>query len=167
MISQYHYYLEHRFGLRSRPSIDRLMSRSVSSPTSAGLLDLVGCVASITCAVHCVALPLLLAAYPILPLHGLRSPWTEWGFVFVSLVVGASSFGPAAVSREGRMPLVLFFAGGATLLAVRTLVPEHATQLERIGLVFGAMLLAAAHLLNRARASRRCACAACDTTESS
>lgn len=143
------------------------MSHSVSTPAPSGRLDLVGCVASITCAVHCIALPLLLSAYPVLPLHGLRSPWTEWGFVLVSLIVGASSFGPAAATREGRVPLVLFLAGGATLLVVRTLVPAHATQLERVGLVFGALLLATAHLVNRARASQRCACAVCDTTESS
>jgi hypothetical protein len=142
------------------------MSRSVSSPAAGGLLDVLGCVASITCAVHCIALPLLLAAYPVLPLHGLRSPWTEWGFVLLSLLVGASSFGPSA-SREGRAPLALFLAGGATLLAVRTLVPPHATHLERAGLVAGAVLLASAHLLNRARASQRCGCAACDTTEPS
>jgi hypothetical protein len=143
------------------------MSRSASSPAPSGLLDVVGCVASITCAVHCVALPLLLAAYPVLPLHGLRSPWTEWGFVLVSLIVGASSFGPTAASREGRAPLVLFLAGGATLLVVRTLVPAHATQLERAGLLAGAVLLSSAHLLNRARASQRCACAACDANDAS
>jgi hypothetical protein len=87
--------------------------------------------------------------------------------VLISLILGASSFGPTAASREGRAPLALFLAGGATLLAVRTLVPEHATQLERVGLVLGAALLASAHLLNRARASQRCACAACDATETS
>jgi len=144
------------------------MSRSVSSPAPSGLLDVVGCVASVACAVHCIALPLLLVAYPMLPLRGLRNPWAEWGFVLVSLIVGVSSFGPTAASREGRAPLVLFLAGGATLVAVRTLVPEHATQLERLGLVLGAVLLASAHLVNRARANQqRCACAACDATESS
>jgi hypothetical protein len=143
------------------------MSRSLSTPAPSGLLDVIGCVASITCAVHCVALPLLLTAYPVLPLHGLRGPWAEWGFVVVSVVVGASSFGPAAGSREGRAPLVLFLAGGATLLVVRTLVPAHATQLERVGLALGAMLIALAHLVNRARTSRRCACAVCDSNESS
>jgi hypothetical protein len=143
------------------------MSRSASSPTASGLLDLVGCVASIACAVHCIALPVLLVAYPVLPLRGLRSPWTEWGFVLVSLIVGASSFGPTAASREGHAPLGLFLAGGGTLLAVRTFVPEHAAHLERGGLVLGAVLLASAHLLNRARAGQRCACAACEKNDAS
>jgi hypothetical protein len=141
------------------------MSRSTSSAPS-GLIDVVGCVASVACALHCIALPLLLVAYPMLPLTALRTPWAEWGFVLLSLVLGASSFGPTAASREGYAPFALFLAGGATLVAVRTLVPEHATQLERVGLVLGAALLASAHLLNRARASQRCACAACDPTES-
>lgn len=140
------------------------MSRSLSSPTPSGLLDVAGCVASIACAVHCIALPLLLAAYPVLPLRGLRSPWTEWGFVVVSLIVGVSSFGPTAASREGHAPLGLFLAGGATLLAVRTLVPERATQLERVGLLLAAVLLASAHLVNHARARRRCACPVCEAT---
>jgi hypothetical protein len=142
------------------------MSRSASSRPS-GLLDLVGCVASVACAVHCIVLPLLLAAYPVLPLRGLRSPWTEWGFVILSLIVGASSFGRTAASREGHAPLGLFLAGALTLLVVRTLVPEQATQLERVGLLLGAVLLASAHLLNRARAGQRCACAACDVNEAS
>ena len=148
------------------PSVP-LMPRSVSSPTPSGWLDIVGCVASITCALHCIALPLLLAAYPVLPLKGLRSPWTEWGFVLLSLIVGASSFGPAAASREGRAPLALFLVGGATLLVVRTLVPADATLQERIGLLLGAVLLSSAHLLNRARASQRCACAVCEVNDSS
>jgi hypothetical protein len=143
------------------------MSRPPSSTTPSGLLDVVGCVASVACAIHCIALPFLLAAYPVLPLRGLRSSWTEWGFVLVSLVVGASSFGPTAASRDGHAPLGLFLAGGATLLVVRTLVPEHATQLERVGLLLGAVLLASAHLVNRARVSRRCACVACEGNDPS
>jgi hypothetical protein len=60
------------------------------------------------------------------------------------------------------VPLALFLAGGAILLAVRTLVPEHATLLEHIGLLVGAVLLVSAHLLNRARARHHCACAVCE-----
>jgi hypothetical protein len=85
--------------------------------------------------------------------------------VTLSLIVGASSFGPT-VSREGRAPLALFLAGGITLLAVRTLVPEAATRLERIGLSSGAVLLVSAHLLNRARARHRCACVVCEPGDS-
>jgi len=140
------------------------MSRSASSPAApSGLLDVVGCVASVACALHCIALPVLLVAYPVLPLRGLMSPWAEWAFVVLSLIVGACTFGPFAVPREGRAPLALFLAGGATLLAVRTLVPEPGTQLERIGLLIGAVLLVSAHLLNRARARHRCACVVCES----
>jgi hypothetical protein len=130
------------------------------------LLDVVGCIASIACAVHCIALPVLLVAYPVLPLRALHEPWAEWAFVLLSLILGVWSFGPTTASREGRAPLALFLAGGATLLAVRTLVPEHAPQLERIGLVTGAMLLVSAHLVNRARVRHRCACAVCEPNDS-
>jgi hypothetical protein len=111
-------------------------------------------------------LPVLLVAYPALSLRALREPWTEWAFVLLSLVFGVSSFLPAAVSREGRAPLALFLAGGAMLLAVRTLVPEHAPHLERIGLLTGAVLLVSAHLMNRARVRHRCACVVCEPNES-
>lgn len=142
------------------------MSRSASSPAPSGLLDLVGCVASIACAVHCIALPVLMVAYPLLPLRGLLGPWAESVFVALSLILGASSFGKPAASREGSGPLALFLAGGATLLAVRTLVPVAATNLERVGLLSGAVLLVSAHLLNRARMRHRCACLVCEADES-
>jgi hypothetical protein len=142
------------------------MSRPASSRTPHGLLDIFGCAASVACALHCVALPVLFATYPLLPLGGLRRPWVEWAFVLISLVVGVCTFGPTAESRHGRAPIALFLAGGATLIAVRTLVPEYAPNLERFGLLFGAVLLTSAHLVNRARASQRCACAACEASES-
>jgi hypothetical protein len=130
------------------------------------LLDVCGCVASVACALHCTALPLLLAVSPVLALRGLRSAWAEWTFVLLSLILGMWSFGPRAASREGHTPLALFLAGGGTLIAVRTLVPQHATHLERLGLLVGAALLASAHLVNRARARRRCACVVCDAHDS-
>jgi hypothetical protein len=142
------------------------MSDSTSSPAPSGFLDVAGCVASVACALHCIALPVLLVTYPALPLRVLREPWTEWAFVLLSLVLGVSSFGPAAASREGRAPLALFLAGAATLLAVRTLVAQHAPHLERIGLVTGGVLLVSAHLMNRARVRHRCACVLCEADKS-
>jgi hypothetical protein len=143
-----------------------MLSGATSSPASSGLLDVAGCVASIACALHCIALPVLLVAYPALPLQALHSPWAEWTFVVLSLIFGVSSFGPSAASREGLAPLALFLAGAATLLAVRTLVPEHAPHLERIGLLTGAVLLVSAHLMNRVRVRHRCACVVCEANES-
>jgi hypothetical protein len=142
------------------------MPRSASSSAPSGLLDVVGSVASVACALHCIALPVLLVAFPMLPLRALLDPWAEWAFVVFSLIVGVSSLGPWAASREGRAPLALFLMGGATLLAVRTFVPEGAIHLERIGLLIGAALLVSAHLLNRARARHGCACAMCEAEQS-
>jgi hypothetical protein len=167
MITQYHY--PTRFIALDTPSSAlnySFMPDRVASPTPSGLLDIAGSVASIACAAHCIALPVLLVAFPALPLRALREPWAEWTFVLLSLIFGVVSFGPTAASREGRTPLALFLAGGATLLAVRTLVPEHAQRMERIGLVIGAVMLVSAHLVNRARMRHRCTCAMCERNDS-
>jgi CDP-diglyceride synthetase len=142
------------------------MPASTRLPAPSGLLDIAGCAASVACALHCIALPVFLISYPALPLRALRAPWAEWTFVLLSLVLGLWSFGPSAASREGRAPLALFLAGGATLLTVRTLAPEHAPNVERLGLLTGAVLLVSAHLLNHARLRHRCGCAVCEPNES-
>jgi hypothetical protein len=102
--------------------------------------------ATVACLVHCLALPLLIAAIPVLatvmPLPG------NFHVVALLLAVPATAGALFAGYRRHRLarPLV---AGtlGLTLLAVAALA-WHATPLEVPMTVVGSLLIAAAHLAN-------------------
>lgn len=116
--------------------------------------DTLGVLAASVCALHCVALPVLLSAAPLLPLSSLLDPWVEWALVGTSLLIGAVSFRDGVRSTIHRAPLALFLAGMSVLLMVRVLVDEDAPVIERVGLVAGASLIASAHVLRARRAAR-------------
>ena len=120
-----------------------------SRPTA----DTLGIVAAAACAVHCLALPLVVASTPLLFLGELLAPWVEWAFVAVSLVIGLVSFRDSLQPGRSRQPLWLFVAGLTLLLLVRVVVGEEYPWLERSGLLAAACLIIAAHV-QHARAHR-------------
>lgn len=111
-------------------------------------LDLLGVAAAAACAVHCVALPILLVLAPAL--GAVRDGTVEWTLFALSVAIGIASLAVAwrRAHRDAR-PLALL-AFGLLLLGVgRPLVPEP-EWLEALVTVSGAGAVAAAHLLNRA-----------------
>lgn len=128
-----------------------------SAPVTRSTADTVGVVAAAACAIHCLALSLVVASTPLLFLNGLLAPWVAWAFVAVSMAVGLISLRDSVRPGRPRRPLLLFVAGLTVLLLVRTVVGESSAWLERGGLVLAATLSIAAHV-QRARGQRhRCA----------
>jgi MerC mercury resistance protein len=130
-----------------------------------GRLDRLGAAASLVCAVHCAAMPLLVGLLPFVGLSFLVKEQTEWALIGLSLGIGSLSL-PPSYARKHRQwrPLLLFAFGAILILAVR-LSEEEGSRLETPAMVIGALSIACAHLVNR-RLCRSCAAChpACERT---
>lgn len=108
--------------------------------------------ASLVCLVHCLALPLLLAALPALAaLVAIPETFHVW---VLAVAVPMSGFALLLGIRDHRSRLPLFIGSvGLGLLAVGALVLLGG-RLETPVTVVGSLALAAAHLLNWQRRHR-------------
>lgn len=115
-------------------------------------LSTLGIAASVVCAVHCAALPLL-AAFAAVDGHW-HNPWLEGGLVGLAAVIGYLTLG-SGYRRHGRpAPLVLLTAGLAVLVGGHWFVPHEAAAPVSVA---GAALLVAAQWLNRTCPAPCCA----------
>jgi hypothetical protein len=131
----------------------------VPAPHTPGRLDLAGLALSGACALHCLALPVLLGAAPgaLGALGVLQGEHVEWAFVGASLLLGAWALGARGVRRHGRWrPVALFAVGFLALLAGRMAEDAGVQAVAIGGTVLGALLVGAAHLDNRAQLRRGC-----------
>ncbi|MEG3085422.1 MerC domain-containing protein [Sphingomonas sp. PB2P12] len=115
-------------------------------------LDRAPLVGSAACMVHCLALPLLLAAAPVSIFFFIPESFHHWVIAFAApAAVIALSSGRA---RHRTVFPVAFGCVGLTLLLLGAFVfPEG--QVETIAVVFGGVSLATAHILNW-RSRRAC-----------
>lgn len=114
-------------------------------------LDTAGIAASLLCAVHCAALPVLAAALPM----RLASPAVEWGLLAVSAAIGAGAVVPGyRRHRNGAVPALL--ASGLILALTGRLLEAQGAAAGVLALVAGGLTVAAAHAFNH-RACHHCA----------
>jgi hypothetical protein len=121
-------------------------------------LDRLGAAASLACAAHCAAMPLMAGLLPLVGLGFLASEQAEWLLIGLSLGIGILSL-TASYTRKHRQwrPLLLFGFGGSLIVFVRFSL-EGGSRLEAPAVVIGALLIAIAHLINH----RLCrSCSAC------
>jgi MerC mercury resistance protein len=124
--------------------------------TEGDCLDRIGAAASLACAIHCAAMPMIVGLLPLVGLSFLASEKAEWSLVGLSLCVGICSLLPSYTRKHRHWrPLLIFALGAGLIIAVRLLV-EEGSRLEKPAVVAGALLIACAHLINRARC-RSCA----------
>jgi hypothetical protein len=112
------------------------------------LADYAGIAASALCLVHCLAMPLLLAAFPLLGLgedhHALHDALLLGVTVPVLLALV-----PGYLRHRDPVALSLGLAGlGAFLLAVFVLGPRLGEMAETVAAVLSSALLLGAHLRN-------------------
>ena len=123
-----------------------------------GRIDVLGAAASMICAVHCMALPLLLAILPTIGLGVLLNESLEKGFVVASVLIAGLSL-VWGLRLHGRWRAIPLYALGATLLILAMFVLGHEhhghdghVQEDPLGLailLIGAMAMATSHLINR------------------
>ena len=118
-------------------------------------LDRIGIAASVACAIHCAAFPMLAVLLPVFGARGFGHPGVEWILLTTSFAVGSTSVVRSAVHIHRRWePVALFSTGIVVLLLKRTLA--EGTRVELPVAVIGACLLILAHAGNIV-ACRRCA----------
>lgn len=107
--------------------------------------DILGMSASLLCAVHCSALPLVLALGLLGGFSWLEHPLVEIGFIITSLMLAWLSLLPSWKSGHGRVePLVVVFLGFFLIGLAHVL----AESLEPVLMTLGGLSIAFAHFLN-------------------
>lgn len=129
-----------------------MVSPQLARHQSLTLLDGFALVASATCMVHCLALPLVLALLPVLSGTLVEGEGFHLLVLALALPTSALALWGSHAPGSGRGPLLAGVAGLA-LLALALLTGE---AMERVLTLGGSLLLAGAHAANwRARRQRR------------
>ena len=107
-------------------------------------LDHLGIAASIACAIHCAALPLIITALPLLGLEFLANIWVEIFMIGLSLVVGVSSLSSSYPLHKKLLPIFILVTGFILIAAGHFIFKD----LEAVIVPIGGFTIAAAHLVN-------------------
>lgn len=109
-------------------------------------LDFLGFSASIACALHCAAIPLVLTLSSISNLGFLENPLLEGGILLLGAIIALLSLLPGYYKKHHKIgPLILIGAGFMIILGGKL---QDQALLEGIFTAIGAALLAAAHYSN-------------------
>lgn len=116
--------------------------------------DRIGAAASFLCALHCAALPFVLALLPLIGLEFLADHRFERGFVIFACVLALISLFSGYRRHRRVLPLRLAFPGLALLLIGVTL-GERSIYLHSALVTCGGLLVASAHFINLRADSHR------------
>lgn len=112
----------------------------------AGLhIDFIGFVASLLCAVHCAALPFLLALSPLAGLQFLDNHWIEYAIILFSFVIASRALLQGYRYHKKLIPLILTVTGFAFIGLGQVIELEW---MEALFMSIGGVTIATAHLIN-------------------
>ncbi len=114
--------------------------------TKSGRLDLVGSIISFSCAVHCLAFPILISTGSLMMISEADYELTELFIIIPSVLLCAWSVGRSIKRHKNTLPLTLMIISLISLSCGKFLGME---EQEVIFSTVGAILLASAHLTNR------------------
>ena len=112
-------------------------------------LDRVGAIASLTCAVHCALMPLVLTLLPLVGLSFLADDRIEWLLVGFSALTGVTSLCLGYRKHRSRRALAVLSIGLAMLVAGRIAEQRHLGWPGVAVVVLGGLTIASAHVFNR------------------
>jgi hypothetical protein len=110
--------------------------------------DRFGAVASFLCAIHCAALPFVLALLPLLGLEFLADPRFERAFVVFACALALLTLVNGYRRHRRPVPLMLAFPGLSLLLLGVTVAEQYQLALHSTLVTCGGVLLASAHFVN-------------------
>lgn len=110
--------------------------------------DRVGAAASFLCALHCAALPFVLALLPLIGLEFLADHRFERGFVIFACALALGSLLSGYRRHHRSLPLRLALPGLALLLIGVTFAEKYSVGLHSALVTCGGLLVAAAHFVN-------------------
>jgi len=126
------------------------------------MLDRIGISAASLCALHCILLPVLLPALPLLGLSFLADHWWEHVFLIISAVIGSIALFSGFKRYHRRLyPFYLLFLG----IGVYWQKHDFSTSTQPFIIVLGASLIIAAHFINLrlCNSCKKCADHHCST----
>ncbi len=112
------------------------------------LADRIGVSASFLCAIHCAALPFVLAVLPLLGLSFLADHRFERGFVLFASALALISLITGYRRHHQPMPLLLALPGLALLITGVTFAENYSIALHSVLVTCGGLLVASAHFVN-------------------
>lgn len=117
-------------------------------------LDRLGIWISSLCALHCLALPVLIPLLPLVSSAFFAQLWFERTILCISLLIGAVALLNGALRYHGQYyPMALLFAGGG----IYWFKDIFGHGMEPFTIAGGAALIVAAHVIN-IRLTRQCKC---------
>lgn len=109
------------------------------------MLDRIGIAATSLCALHCILLPILLPALPLLGLSFLADHTWEHVFLIITAVLGTIALFAGFKKYHKRLyPFYLLYLGVAVYWIKHDFSPEY----QPYFIVIGALLIVAAHFVN-------------------
>ena len=109
-------------------------------------VDLAGFSASMLCAIHCAALPVILTLGATGGLNWLESPVLEIFFIVTSIVIAVFALGRNFRKHKHIRLAIQVVAAGFALIIVSRLMPHG--DLHHILSAIGGVTIAAGHILN-------------------
>jgi len=110
--------------------------------------DRIGATASFLCAIHCAALPFVLAILPLVGLEFLASHTFERGFVMFACALALFSLGRGYRRHHMSQPLTFALPGLTLLLLGVTLAEGYSIVVHSVLVTIGGLLVAFSHFLN-------------------
>ena len=110
------------------------------------LADTTGACLSVACAIHCLAMPLLIAVLPLIGLGFLANERAEVVLILVAIGLAIASLAWGVRLHRSWRALLILIVALAFIATARTAVEG---TFEVVFYSIGAILLASAHLVNR------------------
>ncbi len=134
----------------------------MTSNSGSDRLDKAGATASLLCAIHCAAMPLIITLLPFIGLSFLAHESTEWALLFASAAIGVTSLCWGYREHRSNRALAVLSLG-LTLLFCDRVLEENGIGWGAAAMVLGGCTVAASHLVNRALCRM---CRTCDASHS-
>ncbi len=109
------------------------------------MLDRIGITAASICALHCILLPVILPALPLLGLSFLADHWWEHVFLVITAIIGSTALLSGFKQYHRRLyPFYLLFLG----IAIYWQKHDFSAEVQPYIIILGTLLIAGAHFIN-------------------
>jgi len=114
-----------------------------------GTLDRAGAFASFACAIHCAAVPFVIAILPLLGLRFLADETFDWALIGLSIFISLFSLIPSFIRHHRKARTLILFGVGALLILISHIWLEESWNIQTPVILAGATFISMAHFINR------------------
>jgi len=132
------------------------VANQVISHKSHSRWDMLGMVLSLACGIHCLALPILMGALPLLGMEFFHDPLFEWFMVGLISVLASIVFSKGYLIHRRVGVFVYLVIGLVSFIVIRPLAESISHEATHIVTVFGGLGFIAGHWYNLKWSRSRC-----------